>query len=356
MDKKKVVVGMSGGVDSSVTAYLLKKQGYQVIGITMKLTCEDENYKTKATIEDAIKVAKKLEIEHHVVDFTKTFQENVIDYFIDEYKIGRTPNPCVECNKYVKFGALLDKAHELGAYYVATGHYAKVYYYEDYKRYVLEKADTDGKDQTYTLYHLKQNQLQHILMPLGVYENKKAIREIAKKIGLIVAEKGESQEICFIEDDDYNKFLKENADYKIIPGDFVDIKGRVVGRHKGIINYTIGQRKGLGLALGKPVYVVEIKPKENIVVVGENKDVFGQELIATHNNFITMDHLETPIDADVKVRYNGTAQKAKLIPLNENTLKVVFYEPVRGITPGQSVVFYNDNLLIGGGIIEQKVK
>lgn len=356
MNKKKVVVGMSGGVDSSVTAYLLKEQGYEVIGVTMKLTCEQENKKTKSTIEDARKVAQRLGIEHHTVDFTNIFKEKVIDNFLNEYQLGRTPNPCVECNKYVKFGALLKKAHELGAYYIATGHYAKVYHHEKYQRYVLERADAFEKDQTYTLYHLKQEQLRHVLMPLGTYENKERVRAMAREVGLEVAKKKESQDICFIEDDDYNRFLKENTNHEIAPGHFVDAQGNIVGKHKGITNYTIGQRKGLGLALGKPVYVVDIKPEENIVVVGDDSEVFGQELLSINNNFITIGRLEKPMDTYVKVRYNGNGQKAKLVPIDEKTLKVVFYEPVRGITPGQSVVFYVDNLVVGGGIILKKIK
>ena len=356
MDWKKVVVGMSGGVDSSVTAYLLKEQGFEVIGVTMKLTCEQENKKTKQTMEDARKVAQTLGIEHHVVDFTNIFKEKVIDSFINEYQLGKTPNPCVECNKYVKFGALLKKAHELGAYYIATGHYAKVYYHEKYQRYVLERANAFEKDQTYTLFHLKQEQLRHVLMPLGTYKNKERMRAIAREIELGIAKKRESQDICFIEDDDHNRFLMTNTNHEIAPGHFVDTQGNIVGKHKGITNYTIGQRKGLGLALGKPVYVVDIKPEENIVVVGEDSEVFGQELLSTNNNFITIDRLEKPMVTNVKIRYNGTAQKAKLVQIDKNTLKIVFYEPVRGITPGQAVVFYDNNLVVGGGTIVKKIK
>lgn len=356
MDVKKVVVGMSGGVDSSVTAYLLKEQGFEVIGVTMKLTCEQENKKTKQTMEDARKVAQTLGIEHHIVDFTNIFKEKVIDSFINEYQLGKTPNPCVECNKYVKFGSLLKKAHELGAYYIATGHYAKVYYHEKYQRYVLERANAFEKDQTYTLFHLKQEQLRHVLMPLGAYKNKERVRAIAREIRLGVAKKKESQDICFIEDDDHNRFLMKNTNHGTAPGHFVDTQGNIVGKHKGITNYTIGQRKGLGLALGKPVYVVDIKPEENIVVVGEDSEVFGQELLSINNNFITIDRLEKPMVTDVKIRYNGTAQKAKLVQLDKNTLKIVFYEPVRGITPGQAVVFYDNNLVVGGGTIVKKIK
>ncbi|EOC99957.1 tRNA 2-thiouridine(34) synthase MnmA [Caldisalinibacter kiritimatiensis] len=360
MDKNKVVIGMSGGVDSSVAAYLLKKQGYEVIGVTMEIY-EEKNAKNdvqeiSSVVSDAKKVAEKLNIPHYVVDLKDIFKEKVIDYFLHEYGRGRTPNPCIQCNKHVKFKALMQKAFDLGAYYLATGHYANVIYDKDVDRYLIKKSEADKKDQTYMLYNLTQEQLKHVLMPLGNFEDKEKVREIASELGLSVANKEESQEICFIEDDDYIRFIKENASYKIKPGHFIDTEGNILGKHKGITNYTIGQRKGLGLALGKPVYVIDILPEENVVVVGDAEKVFGKELIAEDINFISMSNLEEPMEVKAKIRYNFKEQPATIYPIEKDKVKVVFEKPVRAITPGQAVVFYKDDILVGGGTIVRKVR
>lgn len=362
MDKRKVVIGMSGGVDSSVAAYLLKEQGYDVIGVTMQIWEEkDPNRKEReggccslSAVDDARMVANKLDIPHYVMNFKDIFKKKVVDYFIDEYGVGRTPNPCIACNRYIKFEELLRRANMLGAYYVSTGHYAKIIYNEKNGRYLLKKSETVGKDQTYALYNMTQEQLKHTLMPLSNFDTKEEVRDIAKKLDLIVADKPDSQEICFVEDNNYGKFIEEKATYDIRPGNFVDTKGNVVGKHKGITNYTIGQRKGLGLALGKPVYVVDIDPKKNIVVVGDNDEVFQKKLIANDINLISIEKLTEPIKIKGKIRYNFTEQPATVYPINDNEVEVVFDKPVRAVTPGQSVVFYDNDILVGGGTIIKK--
>ncbi|SKC69779.1 tRNA 2-thiouridine(34) synthase MnmA [Maledivibacter halophilus] len=359
LDKNKVVLGMSGGVDSSVAAYLLKKQGYEVIGVTMKVWQDDEedNYEREdgccslSAAEDARRVANKLDIPFYVMNFKSVFKEKVIDYFVDEYLHGRTPNPCIACNKYIKFEELLQKAHSLGAYYVATGHYSRIVKDQKTNRYLIKKSLAKGKDQTYAMYNLTQDQLKHILMPLGEYSSKEEIRNIAKSLGLDVANKPDSQEICFIPDNNYGRFIEKKEGAKIIPGNFVDTNGNILGRHKGIIHYTIGQRKGLGISLGKPAYVVDIIPEKNQVVLGDNKDAFKGKLIAKNINFIPFDELKSPMKVEAKVRYSAKPSVATVYPLEENRVKVEFDNPQRAVTPGQAVVFYNENLLIGGGTI-----
>ncbi|MTI70804.1 MAG: tRNA 2-thiouridine(34) synthase MnmA [Firmicutes bacterium] len=360
MDKNKVVIGMSGGVDSSVAAYVLKSKGYDVIGVTMKLWQEDNDIEERengccslSAVEDARRVANKLDIPFYVMNFKDIFKEKVVDYFLDEYGKGRTPNPCIACNRYVKFEELLRRAKSLGAYYVATGHYAKITYDENKERYLLKKAETVAKDQTYALYNLTQDQLKHTLMPLGDYNDKEEVRKIARKLDLVVADKKESQEICFVEDDDYSRFIKENADYKINPGYFTDTKGNILGKHKGITHYTIGQRRGLGLALGKPVYVVDIDAKNNQVIVGDNEEVFGKELYAEDINMISIENIEKPLKVKAKIRYNSYEQPATIYPIDKDKVKVVFDKPVRAITSGQAVVFYDGDNLVGGGTIQR---
>lgn len=354
--KKKVVIGMSGGVDSSVAAYLLKEQGYEVIGVTMQIWQEDDEYTDReggccsiGAVEDARRVADKLDIPFYVMNFRKEFEKKVIDYFIDEYLIGRTPNPCIACNRYIKFDSFLKKAKAIGADYVATGHYAKIVKEGD--KYLLKSAKDDRKDQTYALYNLDQSMLKHTLMPCGEYTKPK-IREIAKELGLEVHDKKDSQEICFVYDNNHGRFIETEAPGKVKPGNFVDKEGNILGKHKGIVHYTIGQRKGLGIALGKPIYVTDINVKKNEVVIGDEVDIFRNKLIASDLNFIPFDKLEEPMEIQAKIRYSAPKAKAKLIPLGEDRVKVVFEENQRAITKGQAVVFYQDDLVVGGGTIE----
>ncbi|SHI91587.1 tRNA-specific 2-thiouridylase [Lutispora thermophila DSM 19022] len=356
--KDRVIIGMSGGVDSSVAAYLLKKQGYEVIGITMKLRSNDDFEQDSgrdsccslSSVDDARRVCDKLNIPFYVINFTEIFEEKVVNYFINEYFAGRTPNPCIACNKYLKFDALLKKADALEAKYVATGHYARIIHEKKLNRYLIKKSATATKDQTYVLYNLSQSQLERILMPLGDY-TKEETRKIADELDLDVANKPDSQEICFIEDNDYGKFLENKRGDKIKPGKFVDTKGNVLGTHRGIVHYTIGQRKGLGIALGKPMYVVDIIPEKNLVILGEEDEVFKNELLATAANFLPFDTLQHPMRAKAKIRYSAKESSAWAIPTGDNRFKLIFDEPQRAITPGQAVVLYQDDYLIGGGVI-----
>jgi len=360
--KKKVIVAMSGGVDSSVAAALLLEKGYDVIGVTMQIWADmpEERKRTEggccslSAVDDARRVAEKLGIPYYVMNFKEDFQKYVVDYFKDEYLKGRTPNPCIACNKYLKFGMLLDKASAMGIDYVATGHYARIVYDDKIGRYLLKKSVTELKDQTYALYNLNQNQLSRTLMPVGDY-TKDEIRALASKLGLYVANKPDSQEICFIEDNDYGKYISENTDKEIKPGFFVDIKGNILGKHKGIIHYTVGQRKGLGIALGKPMYVVEIKPEENIVVLGDESEVFSSGLIAGDINMIYIEKLENEMKVKAKIRYSAKESSATIYPEGDNKVKVVFDTPQRAVTPGQSVVFYLDDVVVGGGVIEKAI-
>ncbi|QCX32742.1 tRNA 2-thiouridine(34) synthase MnmA [Caloramator sp. E03] len=355
--KEKVVVGMSGGVDSSVTAYLLQKSGYDVIGITMQVWPYNKEYEEReggccslSAVNDARRVADMLNIPFYVMNFKEVFEKKVIQYFVDEYIAGRTPNPCIACNKHIKFDEFLRKAHGIGAKYIATGHYAKIVKDENTNRYLLLRSKDALKDQTYVLYNMTQYQLQHTLMPLGDYTKDK-VREIAKEIGLSVASKPDSEEICFIPDNDYGKFIKERVPEKIHPGNFVDREGNILGRHKGIANYTIGQRKGLGIALGRPAYVVDIIPERNEVVLGEEKEVFNSRLYAKDVNLIPFDNLKKEMKVTAKIRYSAKETPATIYPYKEGIV-VEFDTPVRAITKGQSVVFYNDDIVVGGGVID----
>lgn len=355
--KQKVVIGMSGGVDSSVAAYLLKEQGYDVIGITMQVWQEDKEYEENeggccslSAVEDARRVAHKIGIPFYVMNFREPFKEKVIDYFVKEYGEGKTPNPCIACNKYIKFDLLLQKALALGAHFVATGHYAKII--KKNERYLLERAEDDRKDQTYALYNLTQYQLSHTLMPCGDYP-KAEIREIAKKIGLEVHNKRDSEEICFIPDNNHGNYIKNNAPGIVKEGNFVDKNGKILGRHKGIVYYTIGQRKGLGIAFGTPVFVTDIIPSVNEVVLGKEEDIFKTDLIAEDVNLIPFDKLSEKLKVQAKIRYSAKAVDAAIEPLEDGKIKVSFETKQRAITKGQSVVFYMDNIVVGGGIITE---
>jgi tRNA-uridine 2-sulfurtransferase len=359
MSKKKVMVGMSGGVDSSVAAAILLEQGYDVLGVTMQIWPDmDEDRKqveggccSLSAVDDARRVANTLGIPYYVMNFKEIFEDKVINYFKDEYLKGRTPNPCIACNRHVKFDAMLKKAVGMGIEYIATGHYGIIEYNESKNRYLLKKSKTDKKDQTYALYTLTQEQLSHTLMPIGEYE-KERVREIAKEIGLTVATKPDSQEICFVDDNDYGRFIEENTNKKIKSGDFVDSCGNVLGRHKGIVYYTIGQRKGLGITFGKPMFVVAIDAKNNRVVLGDEKEVFSDTLTAADLNLISIDKLDTQINVKAKIRYSAKEADATVIPLESGRVKVIFDIPQRAVTPGQSVVFYDGDIVVGGGVIE----
>ena len=349
MEKKKVVIGMSGGVDSSVAAYLLKKQGYDVIGVTMKTFRGEGEGSQAKTIEDAARVAQVLGISHHVVDFHEPFEAEVIQEFLDEYQKGRTPNPCVVCNRKIKWQALMQWGKEAGADYVATGHYAKIVKLPN-GRYALKRAETTKKDQTYALCGLTQEQLSRTIMPIGAYE-KEEIRKIAKEAGIPVADKPDSMEICFIPDDDYATFIEKRTNTIAKPGNFVTATGEILGQHKGIIHYTVGQRKGLNLALGKPVFVLEIRPETNEVVIGENQDVFAKNLLCDCVNFMGMEELEEERILTAKIRYHHPGALCSIKKAEKGMIQCSFLEPQRAITPGQSVVFYDNDIVMGSGRI-----
>lgn len=346
---KKVLLGMSGGVDSSVSAILLQQQGYEVIGCTMKLWEQQEN-ESKA-VEDAKKVCDLLGIEHYTVDLKQKFKCCVINKFVEEYENARTPNPCVECNKYLKFGAFYEKAKELGCEYIATGHYAKIDYSDKYQQYVLKKSSEEKKDQTYFLYTIPKEKLEHIIFPLQDYSDKQNTREIAEKNGLEVATKKDSQEICFIPNDDYKEFLEQYGNYKSKKGNIVLRDGRVLGQHNGLINYTIGQRKGLGISYQEPLYVIKLDKEKNEVIVGVHDELYNNELLAEDVNWLVFDKLEGTIRCNAKIRYRAKEAPAIIEPHGDK-IKIRFEEAQRAITPGQSVVFYDENgIVLGGGKI-----
>ena len=357
MGKKKAVIGMSGGVDSSVAAWLLKEQGYEVIGVTMQIW-QDEAEEVQeenggccglSAVEDARRVARQLDIPYYVMNFREDFRKSVIDYFIREYLAGRTPNPCIACNRYVKWEALLKRSLEIGADYIATGHYARVEKLPG-GRFAIRQSVTAAKDQTYALYNLTQEQLSHTLMPVGEY-SKDQIREFAEKLDLRVAHKPDSQEICFVPDQDYAGFIERTTGKPSPEGNFVTADGQILGRHKGIIHYTIGQRRGLGLPMGRRVVVTEIRPETNEVVIGEQEDVFTKVLYADRLNYMAEPSFESGRRATAKIRYNHRGSACAIYPEGPDRVRVEFDEPVRAVTPGQAVVFYDGDYVLGGGTI-----
>ena len=353
-DKKRVVVGLSGGVDSSVAAYLLKESGYQVIGVTLRTWQADSGaYSRCCEISDARKTASQLDIPFYNINSLPEFEEHVTTPFINAYLNGTTPNPCVGCNRHIKWEGLLKFADEVNAEYIATGHYARVVKTES-GRYTVEQAKTAKKDQTYMLYQLTQEQLARTLMPLADY-TKDEVRQIAEDAGLAVASKKDSQEICFVLDGGYAEYIDSHTEGKLPPpGDFVDTQGNVIGRHKGIVHYTVGQRKGLGLALGYPAYVKQIDALNNRVVIGDESSVLESEIICKELNFQAIEDIAQgeSINAFVKIRYHHEAASAVITRTDDNTVRVCFDEPVKAPAPGQSAVFYDkDKRVIGGGVI-----
>ena len=345
--RKKVLLGMSGGVDSSVSALLLQEQGYEVIGVTMQLL-DKENIES---INDAKKVCQKLGIEHHVVDLKKVFKERVIENFISTYMCAKTPNPCVECNKYLKFGELFNIAKQFECDYIATGHYARIEYSNKYNQYVLAKSKSKLKDQTYFLYDIDKKILPNIIFPLSDFDDKNEIRKIAEERGLEIAQKKDSQEICFIENNNYIEFLqKQNPGKTIERGNIVLKNGKILGTHNGLIHYTIGQRKGIGISYQEPLYVIKLDSEKNEVVVGTEKELYSKELTAKNLNFLVDINLQEGIEIQAKVRYRANPAKATL-KVEGDFAKVVFEQEQRAITPGQSIVFYMDDIVLGGGKI-----
>lgn len=349
-----MLVAMSGGVDSSVTAALLQEHGCECIGITLEMwspdlvPTRDGVCCSLGAVEDARRVAARMKMPHYTLNFREMFQENVVTPFCQAYLVGQTPNPCLECNRVIKFDALWQRARELGAEYLATGHYARIMTGND--RMLLARGLDRRKDQAYVLYVLTQEQLQRTLFPLGGME-KPQVREHARRLGLSVAEKKESQDICFVPDGDYRDFLKERVPEAAKNGEIVDTSGRVLGTHQGIAFYTIGQRRGLGLPGTEPWYVVRLEPETNRVVVGKGEETLSRGLITGHNNWIAIPGLEEPLHVQVKIRYASPLIPAVITPRGADEVQVVFDEPQRAITPGQAAVFYHGEMVLGGGTI-----
>lgn len=353
--KQKVMVAMSGGVDSSVSAYLLQKSGYDVVGVTMKLyTNDDINFTKDKTccslddVEDAKSVAAKLNAPHYTLNMTADFKTEVMDRFVKAYQYGFTPNPCIDCNRYIKFSKLLHKALELNMDYIATGHYARVE--KQGERYLLKKAVDESKDQSYVLYSLTPEQLKMTVFPLGGL-CKAEVREIALENGFVNAKKHESQDICFVPHGDYYSFIEKYTGKAYPDGDFVDLNGNKLGTHKGIIRYTIGQRRGLGLALPESMYVCEKDVENNRVILGFNKDLFSSEVEVGDIMLSACDKLDKAEHLTAKIRYNQKEQPATVLQTDENHIKIIFDEPQRAVTKGQAAVIYDGDTVVGGGTI-----
>ena len=350
MENKKVLLGMSGGVDSSVSALLLKQNGYDPVGITLELfagsSCCNVN-----TYIDAKNVCNSIGIPHFIDNCKELFKERVIEDFIDCYSNCKTPNPCIECNKYMKFGHMWEKAKELGCEYLATGHYAKTEYSEKYGRWVLKKSKAGKKDQSYVLWNIPKELIEHVIFPLSDFESKEEIREIARKNKLKVSNKPDSEYIFFIQDGNYKKFLENNSNLKPIEGNIVNSKGEILGKHKGLYNYTIGQRKGLGISYKAPLFVIGFNKERNEVIVGEESETYQKDMLVNNINLLLIDTLDNKMKVKVKTRYSSKEQEATIEMVDKDLIKVTFDNPVQRITPGQSAVFYVDDIVLGGGKI-----
>lgn len=357
MENKRALIAMSGGVDSSIAAYLMVKNGYYCEGTTMRLyrnedlgRCGFHTCCSQRDIDDASEVAFQLDIPYEVLDFTLDFRKQIIEKFIRTYEGGGTPNPCIDCNRYMKFNKLLQFAQEKQLNYVVTGHYARIERDEISGRYLLKKALDDTKDQSYALYTMTQNQLAHFIFPLGNLQ-KKQVRELAEQLDFVNAKKHDSQDICFVPDGDYTKFMEEYTGRQYYSGDFLDEKGNIVGRHMGAVRYTLGQRKGLGLAMGEPVYVCGKSMENNTVTVGPESALYSKTLIAEDMNWISFENLTKPKRFQAKTRYRQLEQWATVFPLCDGQVRVEFDTPQRAITPGQALVLYDGDMVAGGGTI-----
>ena len=350
MENKKVLLGMSGGVDSSVSALLLKQQGYEPIGITLELfagsSCCNIN-----TYIDAKNVCNSIGMPHFTDDCKPQFAKYVIKDFINCYANCKTPNPCIECNKYMKFGYMWEKAKELGCEYIATGHYAKTEYSEEYRRWVLKKSNAGKKDQSYVLWNIPKDLISHVVFPLANFESKDEIREIARENNLKVANKPDSEDICFVPDGDYAKFLETNSTLKPKEGNIVTKDGTILGKHNGLYHYTIGQRKGLGISYKEPLFVIGFNKPKNELIVGTKADIYKTEMLVNDINLLLVDEIKEPMKVSVKTRYSSKEENATIEMQDKNTIKVTFEEPVARITPGQSAVFYIGDIVLGGGKI-----
>ncbi len=341
---------MSGGVDSSVSALLLKEKGYDVIGTTLELyagssCCNMETY------IDAKNVCNEIGIPHFTYDCKELFKKHIICDFIDCYANCKTPNPCIECNKYMKFGFMYEKAQELGCNYIATGHYAKTEYSKEYKRWVLKKSKAGKKDQSYVLWNIPKDLIEHVIFPLSDFETKDEIRNIASKYKLKVANKPDSEDICFVPDGNYKKFLEENSNIKPKEGNIVNSKGEILGKHTGLYNYTIGQRKGLRVSYKVPLFVLGLSKEKNEVIVGEEKELYKKEIMVNDINLLLTEKIDNWQEVEVKTRYSSKLAKAK-IRQEQNEIRIIFDEMQRAITPGQSAVFYIGDIVLGGGKIK----
>lgn len=363
MNNKRALIAMSGGVDSSVAAALMCKSGYTCVGVTMKLYAGEETCNpransccTLADVEDARSVCYGLQMQYFVSNFTEDFSEKVIDRFVAAYEAGETPNPCIDCNRYMKFDKLYDRARALDCDTIVTGHYARVVWDEARGRWLLKKALTEGKDQSYVLYFMTQEQLAHTMFPLGAYQSKEDVRKLAEQYGFINARKHDSQDICFVQDGDYADFIEQRTGRQFPPGDFVDEEGHALGQHRGIIHYTVGQRRGLGLALKEPMYVVRKNPEHNTVVLAYAKDAGSSGLIADEFNWILYDAPSEPVHVTVRTRYHAKETPATAEVLPDGSVHIRFETPQRAVAPGQAVVLYDGENVVGGGTIVRAEK